>query len=77
MRIYQIDGATCFDTDDVTEARLLDAYALTQFEEGAQTASAIIADWLEDLLGEASGVSTLIDIRRVARRIRSGEWRSL
>lgn len=75
MRIYQIDGITCFDTDDFREARLLDAYGSDQFELGVEMAAEIIANWLEARMGEMVSVVTLTTTLEIAQQIRSGEWR--
>ena len=74
MRIYSLDGVTHFDTDDLTEARLLDEYAAQCAEVGAGRAAARIAQWLDAEESEA-GTVTLVAMCEIARRIRSGEWR--
>ncbi|MBO6575719.1 MAG: hypothetical protein JJ896_12015 [Rhodothermales bacterium] len=76
MRIYQMDGVICFDTDDLNEARLLDDYAALCAEIGEARAAARIAQWLSPR-DDAYGTATLVDVCDLSRRIEAGEWRSV
>lgn len=75
MRIYQIDGQTCFDTDDYAEVRLLDAYAAHCAEVGEVRAAARIAAWLDECDRHRGGAVVQSDLEAIARKIREGDWR--